>query len=428
MSQSYDAEMGKYLTFHGSGELAQVYEDDVGWRTATAEEIASVAQRGVFQAAQQQQESSCPSAVFDAQLQRYVVRRDDGVFVWDDAAKQWLPHAQAVQPQAAAIPAAEQALPDDDEQDLIAQRMQAYLSGAADGAADGAAAGETKRAAAGRGKKRGPTTRTADGKVIVNNRIYVKGLPADMTVGELATFARRVGVILKDVETGEEKVRVYTDDEGKPKGDGAVTYLMEAAVDLALQQLDGREIRPGVPVSVERAVYDKTDKASKRKRGGGDARSRMSAAERYAAMKRQRQEALGWQEDAVPVKDEKKDCICMLFNVFSAKQAESDFDFADALRLQVAALARQAGTLKKVTVFARNPAGVVAVRMASRVEMHEAVHLFDGMDFGGRGLTAEPWDGVTNYMVKETAEDEQRRVENFHKWLDEQDSDDEQKA
>ena len=38
--------------------------------------------------------------------------------------------------------------------------------------------------------------------------------------------------------------------------------------------------------------------------------------------------------------------------------------------------------------------------------------------FGGRRIEVDFFDGVTNYKVKETAEEEQKRIEEFGEWLE----------
>lgn len=75
--------------------------------------------------------------------------------------------------------------------------------------------------------------------------VYVSGLPLDITKEELIPFMAKCGIIKKDPETGEYKVKLYEDEHGRPKGDALIVYFKRESVDLALQLLDEREIRPG---------------------------------------------------------------------------------------------------------------------------------------------------------------------------------------
>ena len=52
--------------------------------------------------------------------------------------------------------------------------------------------------------------------------------------------------------TGQPKIKVYRDSYGNPKGDALVTYYRPESVALALQLLDGAELRLGKPNTVIR--------------------------------------------------------------------------------------------------------------------------------------------------------------------------------
>ena len=44
-----------------------------------------------------------------------------------------------------------------------------------------------------------------------NNYIYVEGLPLDVQEEELSTFFKKCGIIKLDPSTGQESIRIYTD-------------------------------------------------------------------------------------------------------------------------------------------------------------------------------------------------------------------------
>ena len=66
-------------------------------------------------------------------------------------------------------------------------------------------------------------------------------------MGELHARFAQVGPVVR--------VKVYKDGEGRPKTDALVVYEKEASVFGALQLLAGRELRVGVALAVERAVF-----------------------------------------------------------------------------------------------------------------------------------------------------------------------------
>ena len=47
----------------------------------------------------------------------------------------------------------------------------------------------------------------------------------------------------------------------------------------------------------------------------------------------------------------------------------------------------------------------------------------NGRYFDGRKLEADYYDGFTNFTVKETEDDEKRRIEEFGEWLEEDNND-----
>lgn len=50
--------------------------------------------------------------------------------------------------------------------------------------------------------------------------VYVSGLPADVTVDEVAEMFGKYGVLQDDTETGKPRVKLYRDGEGRPKVGG----------------------------------------------------------------------------------------------------------------------------------------------------------------------------------------------------------------
>lgn len=56
--------------------------------------------------------------------------------------------------------------------------------------------------------------------------------------------------------------------------------------------------------------------------------------------------------------------------------------------------------LPQVRVFKGHPAGVVSVRFVTDEGAQEALRVMGGRFFGGRRISAELWDGITNYNVK----------------------------
>ena len=90
----------------------------------------------------------------------------------------------------------------------------------------------------------------------MNTFVYATGLPLDIDLDECKDFFAKCGVIQLDRNTGQLKIKLYSDDNGKPKGDARICYANLESVELALDMLDGSEIRPGYPVKVEQATFE----------------------------------------------------------------------------------------------------------------------------------------------------------------------------
>lgn len=57
-----------------------------------------------------------------------------------------------------------------------------------------------------------------------NTAIYVSGLPLDITMEDLIQLFTKCGLIARD-EKGKDKIKLYKDAAGEPKGDALCTYI-----------------------------------------------------------------------------------------------------------------------------------------------------------------------------------------------------------
>ena len=63
------------------------------------------------------------------------------------------------------------------------------------------------------------------GTVVKSERdVYVTGLPKDVTKEEIVSFFSKCGIIRKTPQA-EPIIKIYTDADGNPKGDGLVSYF-----------------------------------------------------------------------------------------------------------------------------------------------------------------------------------------------------------
>ena len=58
-----------------------------------------------------------------------------------------------------------------------------------------------------------------------NTKVYVSKLPEDMTEQQFVDLMQKCGLVLKDPDSGDYKVKLYKNDDGTFKGDALCTYI-----------------------------------------------------------------------------------------------------------------------------------------------------------------------------------------------------------
>jgi len=230
--------------------------------------------------------------------------------------------------------------------------------------------------------------------------VYVTGLPPDLTQKEFVEFFSRAGVLKKDPETAAPKAKIYLGDDGIPKGDGLVCYYRSEAVDLAIMRYDDTEIRPGVRIKVQRAVFD--PKAEKGKKKGK--KTKKKGIKIY-----DQEKELTWDENEVS--------HVIIKNVFSQEEAWTSRTFFKELEEELLQEVRKIGEVEKIKIFERNPEGVVVVKFKDPLDAEACVRRMNERWFGGKQLISEIYDGWTNYQVDETDEQRDQRLRSFGEWL-----------
>ncbi|XP_067404165.1 17S U2 SnRNP complex component HTATSF1 [Emydura macquarii macquarii] len=244
-----------------------------------------------------------------------------------------------------------------------------------------------------------------------NTNVYVTGLPPDITKDEFIQVMSKCGIIMRDPQTEEHKIKLYKDKQGNLKGDGLCCYLKRESVELALRLLDEDEIR-GYKLHVEVAKFQLKGEydASKKKKKCKDYRKKLSL----------QQKQLDW-------RPEKKDAttrlryerVVVIRNMFHPKDFEEDPLVLNEIREDLRTECEKFGEVKKVLLFDRHPDGVASVSFKEPEEADLCIQALNGRWFGGRQLSAETWDGVTDYQVEETSREREERLKGWGSFLGE---------
>ncbi|XP_026572335.1 HIV Tat-specific factor 1 [Pseudonaja textilis] len=242
-----------------------------------------------------------------------------------------------------------------------------------------------------------------------NTNVYVTGLPPDITKDEFVEVMSKCGIVMRDLQTEEPKIKLYKDKEGNLKGDGLCCYLKRESVELALKLLDEKEIR-GYKLHVEVAQFQLKGEydASKKKKKCKDYKKKLS----------QQQKLLDWRpekkEGSVRLRHER---VIIIRNMFHPKDFEEDPLVLNEIREDLRTECEKFGQVKKVIIFDRHPDGVASVSFKESEEADVCKQALNGRWFGGRQLSVETWDGVTDYQVEETSREREERLKGWQEFL-----------
>ncbi|KAK8797097.1 hypothetical protein WA158_004307 [Blastocystis sp. Blastoise] len=245
-----------------------------------------------------------------------------------------------------------------------------------------------------------------------NSWIYITNLPKDVNEDILNEVFSKYGIIQLN-ENGEPRIKLYRNDKGELKGDASICYLREESVALAIKMMDDYPLRytDKENISVSQAVFEK-------KEGTKRINDDITTEKARKIRKIQQTQQLSWAESGL--EDEKGLRIVVLENVFDLKDTTRPH-FVDELESDMMEGCSACGDVVKITVFETNPNGIVVVKFKSPLQAEECVKVMNGRFFAGRQLKAYFWDGVTNYKVKMSEEEEDARLEAFAKKLEEED-------
>ncbi|XP_057574713.1 HIV Tat-specific factor 1 [Hippopotamus amphibius kiboko] len=262
-------------------------------------------------------------------------------------------------------------------------------------------------------KKRGEKRKAESGWFHVeedrNTNVYVSGLPPDITVDEFIQLMSRFGIIMRDPQTEEFKVKLYKDNQGNLKGDGLCCYLKRESVDLALKLLDEDEIR-GYKLHVEVARFQLKGEydASKKKKKCKDYKKKLSM----------QQKQLDWRPErrAGPSRM-RHERVVIIKNMFHPMDFEDDPLVLNEIREDLRVECSKFGQIRKLLLFDRHPDGVASVSFREPEEADYCIQTLNGRWFGGRQITAQAWDGTTDYQVEETTREREERLRGWEAFL-----------
>ncbi|XP_068188180.1 17S U2 SnRNP complex component HTATSF1 [Antennarius striatus] len=242
-----------------------------------------------------------------------------------------------------------------------------------------------------------------------NTNIYVSGLPPDISTEEFVELMSKCGIVMRDPVTEEYKVKLYKDKDGNLKGDGLCCYLKKESVTLAMRLIDESELR-GYRIHVEAARFELKGQydASKKRKKSKDYRKKMQA----------QQKQLDWRPEKQAEVRKRHEKVVIIRNMFHPSDFEEDPLVLNEYRDDLRSECEKFGDVKKVILFDRHPDGVASVSFKEPEQADACILSFNGRWFGGRQLSAQLWDGSTDYQVEETTREREERLKGWSTFLD----------
>eukprot|EP01024_Parvocaulis_polyphysoides_P074581 TRINITY_DN9621_c0_g1_i2.p1 TRINITY_DN9621_c0_g1~~TRINITY_DN9621_c0_g1_i2.p1 ORF type:complete len:296 (-),score=33.73 TRINITY_DN9621_c0_g1_i2:305-1069(-) len=233
-----------------------------------------------------------------------------------------------------------------------------------------------------------------------------------------ATFSK-CGIIKED-DNGQPMIKLYREREsGEVKGDGLVTYLKQASVDLACQILDGAPFRIDLQetLSVEPAQFTQLPNR-KKKQGEKNGQTPKKKDKPRRKGRNNQEHLLNW--SGTDDKTKSTEVMVILQHMFHPDQLYVNPLEAEDLESDIRSECAKLGRIDKVRIYKHNAEGIVMVRFALPDSAQKCIQKMNGRWYGGRQIKASLWDGFTNYNVKpqENAKEQERRLEQFAKELE----------
>ncbi|KAK7427720.1 hypothetical protein QQZ08_005826 [Neonectria magnoliae] len=241
-----------------------------------------------------------------------------------------------------------------------------------------------------------------------NTAVYVTGLPADATVGEVhELFSRKCGVITEEIDSGAPRIKLYNDSEGNFKGDALIVFFKPQSVEMAIMLLDDTDFRitasgtregrirvQAADSSYKKVKYDQEGGADGNKDSPERKPQRSNHDRKKIIKKTQKLDAklADWDDDLpyqAPVElPTKKDKVVILRHMFTLEELDEDpaalLEIKEDIRDECAKL----GIVTNVVLFDQEPEGIVSVKFKDAESALACIKLMHGRNFDGRIVEA----------------------------------------
>ncbi|KAL2795726.1 nuclear mRNA splicing factor-associated protein [Aspergillus keveii] len=355
---------------------------------------------------------SDPRISFSKLDNKFILETEDGQeYSYDTILKRWIPTV---------------------DEDLLQKQQEAYRVEGVD---------EDEKANAQQLKKKRKQGEEGESqkqkKQRVNTAVYVTSIPLDAQFDEIRDMFSRCGVIAEEIDSGRPRIKMYTGDDGKFKGEALVVYFRPESVNLAIQMLDDSDFRLGETGPQGSMRVQAADFSFKSQQ---EAPTKTSMRDKKKIIKRTQKlnnKLTDWDDDepaALVDTNSRFEKVVILKHMFTLKELDDDpaaiLDIKEDIRDECSKL----GEVTNVVLYDKEPEGVVSVRFTDPEAARNCVKLMDGRFFGGIAVVAYISDGSERFRktnekraaLEDLAEkgldaeddDEQQRLDEFGTWLE----------
>lgn len=247
-----------------------------------------------------------------------------------------------------------------------------------------------------------------------STKVYVSNLPDDITEDEFADVMSKCGMIFRDPKTKKLKIKLYAEASGQLKGDGLVHYIRVESVKLAIDMLDGYDVR-GRKIKVQRAQFHMRGEYNPKLKPKKNKQDKEK-------LRKLQTKLLDWRPEKMRGERSKFERVVILKNLFAPETFEDKMDLILEYQNNVREECLKCGTVRKVVIYSSEPDGIAEVRMGDPEEADLVIQMMDRRLFGSRMITAETWDGKTKYKLSETEDENKDRLSKWDEFLESEDT------
>ncbi|EEP81077.1 conserved hypothetical protein [Uncinocarpus reesii 1704] len=269
-----------------------------------------------------------------------------------------------------------------------------------------------------------------------NTAVYVTSIPLDATIEEINDVFCKCGVIAEEIDSHRPRIKMYTDENGKFKGDALVVYFRPESVNLAIQMLDDSDFRLGETGPQGKMKVQQADFSFKAQQEAPQKQNTRDKAKIIKKTQRLKNKLADWDEDdaATLQPTGRWEKVVILRHMFTLAELEDDpaaiLDIKEDIRDECSKL----GEVTNVVLYDKEESGVVTVRFKDPEAAQACVEMMNGRFFGGTKVEAYIADGRERFRKSNDKsydyeddgagweasydDEESKRLEKFSSWIE----------